>query len=48
MKLGIRNFVEAHLVTGAVLLVVGGSAWAASKDTVVIYHAGSIDSLHPA
>ena len=38
------------LVTGAVLLagvLVGGSAWAASKDTVVIYHAGSIDSLHP-
>ena len=38
------------LVAGAALLLgvlTAGSAWAASKDRVVIYHAGGIDSLHP-
>ncbi len=38
------------LIAGAGLLlgVLGsGSAWAASKDTVIVYNAGSIDSLHP-
>ncbi|MDE0213384.1 MAG: hypothetical protein OXN22_04805, partial [Deltaproteobacteria bacterium] len=38
------------LVAGAALLLgllLTGSAWAASKERVVVYHAGSIDSLHP-
>ncbi len=38
------------LVAGAALLLgmlASGSAWAASEDKVVIYHAGSIDTLHP-
>ena len=42
---------RAWMLLAASALVLGvlasGSAWAASKDRVTIYHAGSIDSLNP-
>ncbi len=53
LETGIRriSWKPAWTLAAALALVVGmlasGSAWAASKDRVVVYHAGSIDSLHP-
>ena len=53
LETGIRrsSWKQAWTLAAALALVMGmlasGSASAASKEKVVIYHAGSIDSLHP-
>lgn len=47
----VSTWKQAWTLAAGLALVLGvlvaGSASAASKDTVIVYHAGSIDSLHP-